>query len=288
MDPESRSLSYQFVQHSATPDTVLLARGAAANVWLLARTETRPSGSEESPSSVMPKYVSKCMRLSPDVIISYRHGRKVQSEGLNRQEEYYHLGTTRDPWPQGLRAYDIIIGAVQGLRYLHQLTPPIVHGNLNPGNIYIVSNREIKLGGFSLALLTEEFSTLAPTISLSGYCRWMSPELFHDRGEGEEGVERTTASDIWAFGCTMYEIISRMVPYSLHVHDAEVVGKIMSGVKPGITGDIPPEAELSHLWTTIEDCWAAPPENRPGASRLLGKVRLFFAFDLHRDLTKAN
>ncbi|QRW06276.1 hypothetical protein RhiLY_05275 [Ceratobasidium sp. AG-Ba] len=63
-----------------------------------------------------------------------------------------------------------------------------------------------------------------------------------------------------------------MVPYSLHVHDAEVVGKIMSGVKPGITGDIPPEAELSHLWTTIEDCWAAPPENRPGASRLLGKI----------------
>ncbi|QRV92148.1 nephrocystin-3 protein [Ceratobasidium sp. AG-Ba] len=140
-----------------------------------------------------------------------------------------------------------------------------------------MSNREIKLGGPSLALLTEEFSTLAPTISLGGYCRWMSPELFRDRGEGEEGIERTTASDIWAFGCALYEIISKMVPYSSHVHDAEVVGKIKSGVKPGVTGDIPPGEELSYLWTTIEDCWAAPPENRPGASRLLGKFVQHFA-----------
>jgi serine/threonine protein kinase len=107
---------------------------------------------------------------------------------------------------------------VTGLKYLHELDPPIVHGNLNAvctvigaskhqtnclqGNIFFGEKHSVKLGEFGLAMLTQEFLTLAPSVLLTGICRWMSPELLESKGK----VVGTIASDIWALGCTMYEV----------------------------------------------------------------------------------
>jgi serine/threonine protein kinase len=48
------------------------------------------------------------------------------------------------------------------------------------------------------------------TSSISGSLRWLAPELFPrlDRGpaNSQTKIQRTNASDVWAFGCTVYEV----------------------------------------------------------------------------------
>ncbi|KAG9120613.1 G2-specific serine/threonine protein kinase, partial [Ceratobasidium sp. 392] len=92
------------------------------------------------------------------------------------------------------------------------------HGSLNAGKIYFGEGNVVKLGEFGLALLAQEFATLVPTVSLAGISRWMSPELF----DNDNALVPTTESDIWALGCTLYEILTRKLPYSNCIHDVEI------------------------------------------------------------------
>lgn len=41
-------------------------------------------------------------------------------------------------------------------------------------------------------------------LGMNGTIRWMAPELL--RGEPEAAVCPTLPSDVWAFGCTFYEV----------------------------------------------------------------------------------
>ena len=66
-------------------------------------------------------------------------------------------------------------------------------------------NKTAKIGEFGLAALCDPFSTLVPSISFIGHSRWMSPELIN-LDVGEPFVP-TVASDIWAIGCTLYEVL---------------------------------------------------------------------------------
>ncbi|KAG9096635.1 hypothetical protein FRC06_008481 [Ceratobasidium sp. 370] len=252
MNPEAPSSSSQsagpappdrFVPHPEGGGVKFLARGAAADVWLIDVTleASEPAELPTVPYSAPTKVVSKYVRISPELMISYRRGPANQgtkdflwrklveardyraqvdrwrsirhenivkildfeaAEGLNRREEFCANGTVRDRRLHAdLGVYDMIHSVVTGLRHLHELEPPVIHGSLNAGKIYISDDNAVKLGGFGLAILAQGFATLAPTVELTGICRWMSPELFEDRRD----MVLTWASDIWALGCTLYE-----------------------------------------------------------------------------------
>ncbi|KAG8689995.1 hypothetical protein FRC09_012175, partial [Ceratobasidium sp. 395] len=136
------------------------------------------------------------------------------------------------------------------------------------GKVYIAESNVVKVGEFGLAMLAQEFATLAPTVSLAGITRWMSPELLDNE---DDSIVPTTSSDIWALGCTIYEIVSAKLPYSDCIHDVQIIGKIKEGVAPGAKDDqvVP---GLSHLWPVIEDCWTVEPEQRPTAFEVLKKA----------------
>lgn len=109
------------------------------------------------------------------------------------------------------------------MTYLHGQDPPLIHGNLNAvseqkfthaktliigcsgqGKIFIHKDGTTKIGEFGLAALCHPFAALVPSISFTGLSRWLSPELL-DTDEDDE-VTPTTASDVWALGCTMLEV----------------------------------------------------------------------------------
>ncbi|KAG9091446.1 hypothetical protein FS749_016541 [Ceratobasidium sp. UAMH 11750] len=233
------------------------------------------------------RLVSKCIRISPETMIFYRRGRSsqktkaglwegfvqdyqnqinrwctikhknvikmigfVEAEGLNLIEEFCTCGTVRDRrWPTDLNMYDLLL--------IDQFQD----------KIYVTDDNVVKLGEFGLAKLTQGFATLAPTISHSGICRWMSPELFDSDNE----IITTRASDIWALGCTLYEVIFGQLPYSDCRHDIEVVRKIKGGVKPGRRSE-EQAPSLSYLWPVIEACWNSSPEERPSSYEILAKI----------------
>ncbi|KAG8747581.1 hypothetical protein FRC12_014033 [Ceratobasidium sp. 428] len=118
-------------------------------------------------------------------------------------------------------------------------------------------------------MLAQEFATLVPTVTLTGICRWMSPELLNNE---YDTVTPTQASDIWALGCTLYEILSGKLPYADSVHDVEVLSKIKTGVQPGHEADQNITGDLSYLWPVIVGCWSAEPMERPSAYEVLVKT----------------
>lgn len=111
---------------------------------------------------------------------------------------------------------------MEGLDYLHSRTPPIVHGNLNAvsrhkernfqllhkllaqGKLFIDAGGITKIGEFGLAALCQPFAAFVPSVSFVGLSRWLSPELLDV--DLDTTPEPTTASDIWALGCVLFEV----------------------------------------------------------------------------------
>ncbi|KEP48502.1 tyrosine kinase domain protein [Rhizoctonia solani 123E] len=74
--------------------------------------------------------------------------------------------------------------------------------------LFVDSNGTTKIGEFGLACLVTKFAHSAPGVSQYKpiLIRWSSPELL-----GLKRKPRSTASDIWAAGCTLFEVSTFVV-----------------------------------------------------------------------------
>ena len=66
---------------------------------------------------------------------------------------------------------EIVKSVVQGMLYLHNAHPPILHNNLRSGNVLVGSNFHVKLSDFGLTM--KERSEAFPRTPF-----WTAPELF--------------------------------------------------------------------------------------------------------------
>ncbi|KAF8607090.1 kinase-like protein [Ceratobasidium sp. AG-I] len=186
--------------------------------------------------------------------------------------EYYPRGDLRSYVKTGLSeptVYFLIKGIFSGLNYLHSHTPPIVHGNINAGKIFIDNNGSAIVGEFGLAVSTMEFPHLVPAVSHTGLVRWLSPEMFGGR---EQIVRPTIYSDIWSLGCTLFEVVAGKLPYFQYKHDVKVTQRILSGDLPGTREDtvLPTShpAGWEPVWEVIDACWCPTPPLRPRCHQL--------------------
>src|SRR6516162_5055841 len=107
----------------------------------------------------------------------------------------------------------------------------IVHRDLKPANIKITPDDKVKVLDFGLAKAMESTPTTgvsnSPTLLsaarsnaglILGTAAYMSPE----QAKGKQ-VDRTT--DVWAFGCVLYEILTGRA-----VFEGETTGEILGGI----------------------------------------------------------
>ena len=99
----------------------------------------------------------------------------------------------------------------EGMAFIHSKNPPIVHRDLKPQNILLDSFLQVKIGDLGLSRTIQQCAQsfkLESTQVCAGTVRYMAPELY------EEEPICTIESDIWAFGCVLFQLFTGLEPWS--------------------------------------------------------------------------
>ncbi|KAF8514557.1 kinase-like domain-containing protein [Hysterangium stoloniferum] len=156
----------------------------------------------------------------------------------------------------------LIFGIADGLAFLHDRDPSIVHGDIRGGNI-LVSDQGIPcLTDFGISRILGKVAGLTTTSSnVAGSLRWMSRELLNNERANEK-------SDVWAFGMTVLEILTKKQPYSDILNDVAVLPQIMGGIIPRRPGGLAVPALTDELWSVCSRCWEFDPTKRPAIQEI--------------------
>lgn len=110
---------------------------------------------------------------------------------------------------------------LNGLLYLHNHDPPVIHRDLKCDNIFINGNQgEVKIGDLGLAAILRK-SHAAHCV---GTPEFMAPEVY------EEAYNELV--DVYSFGMCILEMVTFEYPYSECTHPAQIYKKVVSGKKP--------------------------------------------------------
>ncbi|KAG8986292.1 hypothetical protein FRB90_004102, partial [Tulasnella sp. 427] len=158
-----------------------------------------------------------------------------------------------------------------GLEYLHSCDPPICHADLKAANVLVTDDIRAVLCDFGLAEVLDSTedgpSGLTTSRTIRGSLRYMAPELILEM----DGMpKRTLESDVWAWGCLLYEIMTDALPYATYRADIAVIQAIIRGQLPA---DLPPPSAMSQdeqwdlrswfIQLVLPECWNFEPSKRP-------------------------
>ena len=156
--------------------------------------------------------------------------------------------TEKDIWKF---VYDVS----SGLSYLHACTPSIVHQDIKPANILIDDYRNYAITDFGISAQRGDVAWYYYDENNSGTMAYMAPERFRD------GYTPIAESDIWAFGATLYEILTGSVPFQEGGGRNQMDNK--TRIKP-MGKHIPKRVQK-----LILSCLSLSPEDRPTANEIL-------------------
>ncbi len=107
-------------------------------------------------------------------------------------------------------AWRFIHDVAAGLAYLHGLYEPVVHQDVKPDNIVIGDDNVYRITDFGISTKVRDHlvRNSAQRNPNAGAMAYMAPERFTPY------CTPLTSSDIWAFGVTVYELLSGRLPFN--------------------------------------------------------------------------
>ena len=149
--------------------------------------------------------------------------------------------------------WKFIYDVSSGLSYLHACNPPIVHQDIKPANVLIDDYNNYAITDFGIS--SQRGFQVGYYEDNSGTMAYMAPERF------EDNYRPTIASDIWAFGATLYEILTGKVPYQEQGGLNQLDGNMK--MKP-FASKVPRDIQK-----LIISCLSLNPEDRPTANQII-------------------
>lgn len=142
-------------------------------------------------------------------------------------------------------------------------------------NIVINDKGDALLIDFGLARIKHEVPRSNTTSIQGGMYRYLAPELYSAMIEGDH-FRTSYASDSYALGMTIYELVMLQHPYSEHRTSEGAARQALKRHRPARPDNVenfPPHA-LDALWDLLGDMWAHDDKKRPSLdiseSKLLG------------------
>lgn len=249
------------LQHGKFRITAQLTAGGLSAIYLAERTDKRTVVIKEA---VVPPYADEQTRKKARehfdrearflVKLNHPHIAKVYDHFVDNGRDYlvieYIPGQslrqliTRDgPQPED-KVLDWAIDIADILNYLHTQDPPIVHRDVSPDNLLLREDGTLYMIDFGAA---NEFVGTA-TGTLIGKQSYIAPEQF--RGYAQP------LSDIYAFGGTLFFLLTGGDPEALSVSHPQTTRSILS-------------TQVDEL---VAKCTALEPEERPQSAKELREL----------------
>ncbi|KAL0563243.1 hypothetical protein V5O48_018831, partial [Marasmius crinis-equi] len=164
------------------------------------------------------------------------------------------------------RKMKLIRGIVNGIAYLHEHNPPIIHGDIKGMNILVKDDEEPCIADFGLCSIQKE--TVFQTTSRAherGSLPWLAPELLNP---DDVPNVNNRSRDIYALGCTIAEILSGSPPFSDKANPAQIIlAVLLKGERPKRPVECP-----DWLWLLMESCWHADATKRPEVAEVYSRL----------------
>ena len=166
-------------------------------------------------------------------------------------------------------ALEILIQVAEGMWFAQQHN--VIHRDLKPDNIMLIEERiqrwSVKIIDFGLAkMLDDAFSLLTAEGALPGTPMHMSPEQVR----GQQADHR---SDIYAFGVTAYETLTRSEPFVGSIYDIMLAHRNTVPDKPSLR--TPGTGIFPELDDVVMRCLEKKPADRyQGFDELLADLRV--------------
>ncbi|KAJ7301729.1 kinase-like domain-containing protein, partial [Mycena albidolilacea] len=153
-----------------------------------------------------------------------------------------------------------------GLQYLHE--NHVIHRDLKAINILVTLSRRACIADFGLSSvvdsMTLRFTHSTPRVQ-GGTVRYQAPELL---GESPNHF----GSDVYAFACVCYEILTGKPLFYEVSNDVKVMFMVLEGLQPLRPASCEGTTALDALWNLIQDCWRKDPKERPTAALIIERL----------------
>ncbi|KAF9645415.1 kinase-like protein [Thelephora ganbajun] len=160
----------------------------------------------------------------------------------------------------------LLVGVVEGLIYMHD--QGVIHGDLKGANILINHSGHACIADFSLVTVVADQSIVVSSCIEGGTIQWMSPELLYPEIFGLKKCHPTKASDCYALGMVIYEVLSGRTPFAPHKSPA-VMKKVLDDERPERPQGEGGTLFTDSIWSTLVHCWKRQPCDRISANAVL-------------------
>ncbi|XP_059169077.1 mitogen-activated protein kinase kinase kinase 3-like isoform X2 [Physella acuta] len=148
---------------------------------------------------------------------------------------------------------------LEGLQYLHERKPPIIHRDVKGDNVLLKDESNVKLTDFGLSKVIHSATNAR---SVNGTFHWMAPEVVTANEENPYDVK----ADIWSVGCTVVEMATTDPPFK-DLSAVQVIMALSSKINPIYTL---PASASNAMKQFLEQTFQINPASRPKAAELLG------------------
>ena len=299
-DPSSGGIDptkIQLITYNEVTLEAEIGRGSSSKVYKARWRNTEVAAKRFTPNfgidskkakEYIDKYATKLLENPHENVIkilAYHNGPfTILTEYMNYGSVKNYVRRTR-PGSTSISILDrieIAYQAAKGIQHLHQLT--LIHSEINCQNLLMefrnnnddnnnnnnnnikdnnIGNIRVVITDYALQQMLNE-NELETYRSTLGPLKWMAPECI------ENNSSSTFQSDIYAFGITMWEIITGQEPYPDVDPVDTAIHVLVKERRPQSYAFIPEKIQ-----NLMKQCWHKDKDKRPNADKVVQTLRDF-------------